>query len=252
MRRLLSILAALVFAVAQPATVRADFIVNQYLGFHVASAAGPFSLEYLTAIQWTSGTTISGAVDIGAADASKEIFITAMVVETGGGGTPTLDAATTTVDGVASTKCTTFVGTTAQEIACAFAAVPTSAGSVTVTATYNLTLLSGRICVYKVLNRPGIGNNETDADQASTTGTSLALSLNTIPANGFWLAMHRHANTNATTSPTGPAVDSDVSAASARWNCTSRGIGVEAGTTPTDTWSWTGSVAARQASWSFD
>jgi hypothetical protein len=226
---------------------RADFAITNLTGL---SAEKNLSLTYITALSWSSGTTITGSVDIGTADTGKEIFLTSAV--TAASGSPTLTAASTTVNGTAVTKCTTSNGATSNSQECAFVYVPTAAGSVTITATYSATLTSGRLGVYRVLNRPNRGNNQTDAAVCNSAGaTSCAISTTTISGNGIWFAVHMHQNTNATTSPTDTVADLEATVGTNRFALNSRQFAVGTSVTPTDTWSWTGSVAVRSASWAF-
>ena len=229
-------------------------VLNHLHGFGVkrrTASATPYSVVYKGTIAWSSGSTISGSVDIGAADAAKEIFLVSNAV--GNGAFRTLTAASTTVDGNAVTKFTTeFNPAGALGLAGGFVAVPTSSGSVTITATYSGTLVSGVVAVYAVYSRPKTsGSNETDSSSNSASSvTSITVSGTTINDNGIWFGTHVHFNTNATTSPA--AEDYDASqGASTQFVMCSRDVQVSS-STPSDQWSWTGSVNARAASWSFD
>lgn len=242
MRKLLAGLIAVVAIVASIVGVRAGFLINSY-------SVRPYQLEFLTTLTWSSGTTITGSVDIGPVNATKEIFIVSGVA---GSSSPTLTAATTTVNAVAVTKNTTSLSATSNELSGARVSVPTAGGSVTITATYSGTLTSGVVGIYRVLNRPGIGANESDGSSATAaSGTSIALNATTIGDNGIWLGLALHANNNATTSPTGTTADVDVNIGANRINIASRPVQIT-GSTPTDTWSWTTSVANRAVSWAFN
>lgn len=210
----------------------------------------PYSITYLGSIQFSSGTTITGSIDIGAADADKEIFVTSAVVCSSG--SPTLTAASSTVAGSAVTKATSEGVFAQTSFTCAFVALPSASGSQTVTMTYAVTLAGGWISVYKVISRPNKPNNQTDASTGNVaSGTTLTVNATTINDNGIWLAAHRHGNNNATTGPTGTVInDSDSDAGANRYQFSHRIP--EATNTPSDVWSWTGSVLARSYSWAFD
>lgn len=208
----------------------------------------PYSVTYLGTILYSTGSTITGSLNIGELNKYKEIFILSTVL---GSSSPRLLAASSTVDGIVVTAATTSLGATTTDLAAAFVSVPRSAGSVTITTTYSNTVTAGNISVYKVINRPFFGSNEFSGGSANAaSGTTSTLSATVIPGNGLWFAVHGHSNNGATTPPSGTTQDSDLATGSVQFAHGSRVI-QSSGSTPTDVWSWTGSVANRSVSWAF-
>jgi hypothetical protein len=228
-------------------------------GISGKASGSNYAIEYLGVLSWSSGNTISGSIDIGLVDSTKEIFLVSVAQ---GSATRTLTAATTTVDGEAVTKATTNYtfdnggGPPAWEIAAAFVAMPTQAGSVTITATYSGTLTGGRVAVYKVVARPGIGDNESDADPGGSTTNAVTTNATTIAVNEFWLgaAICFGDAETLTTGPTGTITDTTenwTATVSARVAFSHRAVqAVES--TPTDTWTFSsGDVDSDALSWAF-
>lgn len=209
-----------------------------------------FVLEYIGSVNGT-GVTISSSFDIGAAHPEREIFIVSAARS--GSGTISLDAATTTVDGIAVTKATTegqFTSTGPQytTLSCAFVSVPTGSGAVTVQAGYNRSV-PARIAVYRVVNRPGAGGNQADAGSASSTSTSVAVNGTTIAVDQFWLGVCCSIVGGALTPPSGVTEDVQGAVSINIASFCSRDI-QGTSSTPTDTWS--GASGFRSAaSWSF-
>lgn len=251
-KSLAALLAGLIFVAQAVTPAAAMFGVTGLAGFGVTTSGTAYSIVDLGTVAWSSGSTISGSVNIGAADANKEIFI---VTSTRGiGGTArTLTAASTTVDGNAVTKFTTEATETGQGYAVAggFVSVPTSSGSVTITATFSAALTGGQMEVFAVYSRPKTsGSNQTDQSGASGTGTTCDANSTTINANGLWFGGSVHRNTNATTSP-GDFEPVDVTDTFNRFIVNYRSI-QGSSSTPADQWSWSGSVVYICQSWSFD
>lgn len=215
----------------------------------------PLSITYLGAIEYASGASISGPVDIGVADTRKEIFVVMSVTYPA---ERTLDSGS--VAGQAVTKFTTdFASTSAKQIGC-FVSLPTQAGSQTVTLTFAGgfdadQLGSGVAFVYKVLNRSNTSAQHTDADGDSGdnygggTNTSITLDATTIPAAGFWLATGIENNQNTVTWNNG-SLDEEVDNL---LNNRSWGAHRDPGasSTPSDQFSWTGDNFCSGASWAF-
>lgn len=249
-KSLAALTAALIFVAQAVTPAAAMFGVTNLAGFGATSGATAYSVVHLGSLTWSSGSTITGSIDIGAADSNKEIFL--VTANIGNGSVRTLTAASTTVDGNAVTKFTTESNPTGNvSHAGGFVATPTSAGSVTITATFSGTLSSGIVGVFAVYSRPKTsGSNQTDAASATASGTSVSVSATTINVNGIWFASHVHNNTNATTWNNGTN-DNDVTNGSARYAVAHRDV-QGSSSTPTDTFSWTGSVGSGVTSWAFD
>ena len=183
-------------------------------------------------------TTASASIDIGAAHTNREIFLVCTSTNTS-----TLTAASTTVNGVAVTKASSEFTSAAPSPcvqSCAFASVPSGSGSVTVTATYSAAP-DALIAVYRVVNRPGKGNNQTDASTAyEGTGyeTSVTVSGTTINAGGIWFGVLCVKKApGVPTPPSGTTADVDDSpGGTTRYQSCSRLIQANS-TTPSDTWS---------------
>lgn len=188
------------------------------------------------------GTTNTASFDIGAAHSKKEIFIVVGTDKAGGG--RTLVAASTVVDGISVTKASTEFEPADQGCFCAFVSTPTSSGSVSITVAFNASMDSGRAYIFAVYNRIGIGGNQSDSDTASTvSGTTLTLNTTTIPANGIWFGV---LSKSAGTTPSAPGT--------VAYNDSVRSIcyrDFSAGSTPSDTFTWTTNAAAAATSWSF-
>ena len=208
----------------------------------MSAETSSYELSYCGSFEVANkASTGSASIDIGAAHTNREIFL----VCTTGADSDTLVAASTTVNGVAVTKATSeFTSAAPAPIvqSCAFAAVPNGAGFVTVTATYSGGLLSGAlVAVYRVVNRPGKGNNETDASTAyAGTGyeTSVTIDGTTINAGGIWFGvLCVQKAPGVPTPPSGTTADVDDSpGGTTRYQSCSRLIQANS-TTPSDTWS---------------
>lgn len=218
-----------------------------------AAGGGAFEVSFCGSISWSSGSTITGSVDIGAADSTREIFLVSAVHASV---SRTLTAASTTVNAVAVTKATNeFVetyDTTFGIHAMAFATVAAGTGSVTVTATYSGALTGGIVGVYRVVRRAGIGNNQTDADDGiNLSGTTVTVNATTINANGLWFGSFIREGTGGTvTPPTGTVEDVEASNGTARITINSRAIQVNS-STPSDVWTASTSATLSAASWAF-
>lgn len=209
----------------------------------------PFTIEYLGAIEHTgTESQINGAIDIGAADPSKEIFVVMAVTFSAD---RTLGAST--VAGVTVTKFTDEFSSADDRATGCFVALPTQAGSQTVDMNFSGALGSGCAFVFKVLNRPGVGTNNTDSDgdaPAGATGNSITLDQTTIAANGIWLAVGIENSTNTVSWNNGSITDQkDVELSNRAW-CAHR-TPQSASSTPSDVVSWTGNALRSGASWAF-
>lgn len=203
-----------------------------------------YDVTYLGTISWSSGSSISGAIDIGAVHTKKEIFCVAassMIVSR--------SLNSVTVAGVTATLATTNYSGTVSHTGLSFVAMPTQSGSQTITATYSGTLIGGAMDVYSVRNRPGIGTNHVSTAGNSSTATSVTLSTCVISINGIWFGTCGHGSTTATTAPSGTTVGSDT-IATYRYNFCYRQPAL-VGSTPSDIWSWSDSQACRAGSWCF-
>lgn len=205
----------------------------------MAGESTAFEVEFCGSFEISGKTlTASASIDIGAAHTNREIFL----VCTTSFGTGTLTAASTTVNGVAVTKASSEFTSAAPNPcvqSCAFASVPNGSGSVTVTATYS-GASNSLIAVYRVVNRPGKGNNQTDASTAyAGTGyeTSVTVSGTTINAGGIWFGvLCVYQAPSVPTPPTGTTADVDDSPNfDAKYQVCSRLIQANS-TTPNDTW----------------
>lgn len=217
----------------------------------VAGALLPseFTLEYIGTLEG-SGGTISASFDIGEAHPEREIFIVSAARS--GSGAITLDAATTTVDGIAVTKASTegqFVSAGQYTtLSCAYVSVPTGSGAVTIQAGYDR-LVGARIAAYRVVNRPGAGGGQADADSNSANSTSVSVSNTTIAVDQFWLGVCCSIVGGALGSPSGVTEDIEGNVSLNIGSFCSRGV-QSTSSTPTDTWSG-GSGFRSAASWSF-
>lgn len=197
--------------------------------------------------------TGSASIDIGAAHADREIFLVCTTADS----TATLTAASTTVNSVAVTKASSEFSTASADPctqSCAFAAVPSGSGSVTVDVTYSGITGGALISVYRVVGRPGKGNNQTDASNGTTaSGTTVTVSGTTINAGGLWFGACNIVNAaSVPTPPTGTTADVDDSPGSTwRYQTCSRAIQANS-TTPTDVWTTSGTSTQMAAStWAF-
>ncbi len=206
----------------------------------MSAETSSYELSYCGSFEITGkDTTASASIDIGAAHTNREIFLVCTTSDS----TATLTAASTTVNGVAVTKASSEFTSAAPDPcvqSCAFAAVPSGSGSVTVTATYSA-LPHALIAVYRVVNRPGKGNNQTDASTAyEGTGfeTSVTVSGTTINAGGIWFGVFCGLLApSVPTPPSGTTADVDDSPIiDAKYQVCSRLIQANS-TTPSDTWS---------------
>ena len=205
----------------------------------MAGESAAFEVEFCGSFEISGKTaTASASIDIGEAHANREIFL----VCTTSNSTDTLTAASTTVNGVAVTKASSEFTSAAPDPcvqSCAFASVPNGSGSVTVTATYP-TMPNALIAVYRVVNRPGKGNNQTDASTAyAGTGfeTSVTVNGTTIDANGLWFGVFCGLLApSVPTPPSGTTADVDDSPIiDAKYQVCSRPI-QGSSSTPSDTW----------------
>jgi len=222
--------------------------------YNLARPATIFSITYVGVLTITA-TTNSGSFDIGPADDLKEIFIVSSAYDASS--TRTLDAPTTTVDGVVVTKesgeTTTTNGLT---LACARVQVPTQSGAVTIQVGFSASakpMDGGRAAIYKVLARPGIGlgNDDTSSTTSGQQLTSSSVSGTTVQANGFILGSHQHVDAGGLSTP--PALlieDVDVTDSFANYSLNHSEI-QSAGSTPTTTWSWSTGAKAASATWAF-
>lgn len=222
----------------------------------MAGESTAFEVEFCGSFEITGKTTsASASIDIGEAHTNREIFLVCTTSDS----TATLVAASTTVNGVAVTKATSEFTSAAPDPcvqSCAFAAVPSGSGSVTVTATYS-NMPAALVAVYRVVNRPGKGNNQTDASTAyAGTGfeTSVTVTDTTISANGLWFGvLCVLVAPSVPTPPSGTTADVDDSpGGTTRYQVCSRAIQANS-STPNDTWS-TSSGSNQQlaaSSWGF-
>lgn len=208
-----------------------------------------FTIEYLGAIEHTgTESQINGAIDIGAADSSKEIFVV-MAVTFAANRT----LAASTVAGETVTKFTNEFATDDDRATGCFVALPTQSGSQTVDMNFSGALGSGCAFVFKVLNRPGVGTNNTDSDgdaPAGATGNSITLDQTTISANGIWMAVGIENSTNTVSWNNGTVTDQTSVELSNRAWCAHR-TPQAASSTPSDDFSWTGNALRSGASWAF-
>lgn len=217
--------------------------VNQLAGF--GGRINPLSLQFLGQLAWVAGAELNGNVDIGPADPKKEIFVINSVTFSAD---RTLSSPL--VDGVGCTLFTTqFSSSDDRQVGC-FVNLPTQSGVVNVDMNFSGTLGSGVMFVYKVLNRPGFGTNNTDADGNEGTGTQTALSGTTIQPNGLWLATGLE-NTTANVTWNNGALDGQQNTALGNRAWAASRIAPHILSTPSDVFSWSGSVLRSGASWAF-
>lgn len=212
------------------------------------SGKGAFSVTYLGKLEYAGAGAgdINGSIDIGEADSNKEIFIVMSVTYS-----TVRTFLSGTVASISVTKFTTDQASTdARQLGC-FVALPSQSGSQTIQINFTGALGSGVIFVYKVLNRPGSGNQHTDTDGASSAGaTSLTLNSTTLSAGGIWFATGIKNNTNTASWNNGTLDDEENNFLSNRaWSA--HRDPVSSGSTPSDQFSWTGSVLCSTASWAF-
>jgi len=209
-----------------------------------------YELVYCGSLSGSKVSSVTGSIDIGSAHADREIFIVSY-----SGTTATLTAASTTVNSVAVTKATSehtgTVGSLGYSFAIGFAAVPSGSGSVTVTATYSAGC-TPKVAVYRVVGRPGKGNNETDSfSNTAASGTGVSLTGTTINAGGLWFGAYAvNSGSNIPTPPTGTSADYDFSSGAVYVQINSRPIQANS-TTPTDTWNSGTSTDMAASSWAF-
>jgi hypothetical protein len=223
-------------------------LVNQLISYTPVDVSSS-SISYLGMLSTVSGNTVTGSIDIGSADANREIFLVGVT----SAGLLSASMGSSSIAGTAPTKATNERTTSGGTISCCFATIPSASGAQTITLGYSGPPANGRVFVYRVLNRPGIGGNQNDYQGTDSVlgATSASLSSVTIPNDGFWIGGHLHNNTAATTPPASPIIeDEDVIVGSIRsWGGHSP-VQVT-GSTPTTTWSWTPSAAHVTAAWSF-
>jgi hypothetical protein len=210
---------------------------------------GKYEFSFINSYNSTSDLTTYtfNSVDFGVTNPKREIFIQII-----GTTSTTRSVSSVTIGGINATLSTSSPssGTSAQRIA--FATVPTeSTGSVVVTFSGGCTACY--ISVYRVINRPNIGSNETDYNTApaGAIGTSSSLSNVTTNANGFFIGniliigSPTNVSSNTYTLEGGATIESNY-----RGSLSLSRIG-QASTTPTNTVTWTTSLSFRQTGWSF-
>lgn len=214
-----------------------------------------YTVEFMGTLEWASDDTISGNIDIGAADAEREVFLVA-VVESTTGTNRVLQAAITTINGVVVTKATNEFESNLDSdltLTCAFASVPSGSGSVAILMEYNGPLQDGIVGVYRVVGRPGIGTNQDDFSSNEATSTTVALNATTINAGGFWLGLMTVNTTGRViTPPTDTTEDFEGDAAALNHVTFNSRQVQQTASTPTDTWTCNVSDSLVAASWSFD
>lgn len=219
------------------------------------------TLEFKGYLLWSSGATITGSVDIGDADSTREVFV---VVATVTGGSPTGDLVegSSSVNGVVLTHAATegnglVAGATRQRHFCLYASVPTGSGSVSVTITMSGSQAKqGCIAaVFVVKNRVGQGNGESDAETTFQSGSNASLTAVTIPAGGFelYVGTRDSAGGSLTVSTSGTqqvSIDANSGSDVVPIIVCSRGP-VSSEQTPTDTFTRSGGNRLMATGWSF-
>jgi len=157
---------------------------------------GAKSITHLGNIAWSAGATISGAIDLGAADVGKEIFLVASTHGSAAG--RTLTAATTTVGGLVVTKATTENFRSSDGNHCAFVDAASLGGSQTVTATFSGNLDTGVLAVFAVYNRNNKGSNQTDTSfDSDASDNTCDCTATTFNVDGFGFGAHVNGGTTA-------------------------------------------------------
>lgn len=149
-----------------------------------------YSIELIgTLVQLTSSATLSGNIDIGKAHPNKEIFIVSECQLASG--TPVLTAVATTVDGVAVTKATGNIAGASSALNCSFVSLPTQGGVKTVTLTWDRVSAGRAAAVYKVVNRPHKGANQTGSSVhiSGAIETAMTMASIAINNNGIWFGL---------------------------------------------------------------
>lgn len=221
-------------------------VLSRLLGT-VSAVAAVIAISALTvpAASTTAGATHTfTGVDFGAADSTREIFITIMNASARTVSSATIGGVAATVDAnesVGGTFCNAVI----------YANVPTGTTG-TVVINFSASATNCYIAPYRVVNRPTIGAGSTDFQQTgAASGTSSNVTTVTVPVNGFILSCLAQLNTNDASISGGSMVEDD-----SRTVGTSRRTAAHcdiqgSSSTPTITWSWTGSAGFRHGTWAF-
>jgi hypothetical protein len=228
------------------------------LGMLAASSAsaGTFTVEYLgsQSLSTNVASYVFGATDLGEEDPTREIFV--LITGVTGGTERSLTIANCRINGIVPTKFTTsfsYDGT--LSINGMFATVPTGTTGTSITVAYSGAMANCTIHVFRVVNRPGIGTNQSsgannDGDSGTTTST-----INNVPiaANQFMLAAHMHSNIEKASAPTVPAGMTEVyDSAVENINRNACFSAIQTGSsTPNMVWSWSGSASNKAVAWAF-
>lgn len=185
------------------------------------------------------------AVTLGADHPDREIFISVNL-----GLTATRNIVSITVGG-AVCSLSSQGGSAASLFRCGWVLYPTGA-TATVIVTLDGAGNNCQIQAYRVINRPDKTASELGFSTNSTTGAiNLAFSDLAIPARGFAISSVVINNNNPITiAGAGWTLDWDMSSASFHKAFSSYSPQAVSAM-PSTTWSWSGSVSARYAAWSF-
>lgn len=219
--------------------------VSRLLGSAAVAAVIAIAALAVPAASTVAGTTHTfTGVDFGAADSAREVFILVM-----NGTARTVSSAT--IGGVAATvDANESVGGTFCQ-AMIYANVP-SGTTGTVVINFNASAGNCYIAPYRVVNRPVMGAGSTDFQQTgAASGTSSTVTTVTVPASGFMISGLAQLNTNDANISGGSMVEDDSRTVSTSRRTAAHCDIQGASSTPTITWSWTGSASFRHGTWAF-
>lgn len=219
--------------------------------FLIGLSTNDYEVQHLGTFPFVTGSSITGNIDIGSAEATREIF--AVACTHSGRDTTVISI---TVNSTGMTLETGYVGNISNDesigVACGRLALASGSGSVAFQINYfgfPITfILDAAVSFFRVVKRP-IGGGADDSSGAYNNGTSVTVNATTIDAQGFMLAGCVCDQPSALTPPAGLK---EVYNAVTTYGAISIGYrDVQAvSSTPSD--QWTGPTAEyRGASWSF-
>jgi hypothetical protein len=219
--------------------------------------AAAFTVEYVSSHTLTTNVSsyvFPATIDFGAEDPAREIFV--VITATTGGTERSLTIANCRINGIVPVKATTsyaYNGT--LNINCMFATVPTGTTGMAITVAYAGAMANCTIHVFRVVNRPGIGTNQSSGDNNDGDGGTTTSTVNavTVGVNQFMLAGHMHQSIEKTTWPTVPPGMTLKSESSVESNRNDAGFApIQANlSTPTMVWSWNGTANNKAVAWAF-
>lgn len=158
--------------------------------FEAGYNASDYEVQVVGVFPFITGSSITGNIDIGSADPTREIFAVLGLI--GASGTIPIDV---TVNGNNMTQETAYnsnmPGGAVGYVSAYRLQLASGANSVPIAVNFFgfpvMVIVQAVICFFRLVKRPGAGGAANDTQGANANATSVSLNSVTIPANGFSL-----------------------------------------------------------------